>query len=226
MTDKTDNDLIFLGYHNENMTDANGISALEALLRFTEPAQSAKKHSTALYKACGSLAAVFDAPYNILTDQGLSMSQAILIKLVPAMTRRYLDDKFFSKNSPSKIRDFQRKLIAAFISSRSEQVLLVLRDKYDTELYFGIISKGSVNASEIYIKKILELALRYKASSAIIAHNHPSGLAYPSQLDSQSTLVIKNALSNLDIRLTNHYIIAANQVFSMADSAEFYDLFL
>lgn len=226
MIDNTEDSLIFLNNSNDYLTDASGISGLEALLSFTEPVTSAKKHAATLFKACGSLSAIFDAPYNILTDQGLTMNQAILIKLIPAMTRRYLDDKFFSKNSPSKIRDFQRKLIAAFISSRSEQVLLVLRDKYDTELYFGIISKGSVNASEIYIKKILELALRYKAASAIIAHNHPSGIAYPSELDSESTVIIKDALSNLNIALTNHYIVAANQVFSMADSSEFFDLFL
>ena len=75
-------------------------------------------------------------------------------------------------------------------------------------------------------KKIIELALRFKASSAVIAHNHPSGVSYPSQKDSESTIKIKNALNNVNVILKNHYIVAANNAFSMADSEEFFDLFL
>ena len=136
-----------------------------------------------------------------------------------------IDNFYFVVENISKSIDFYSSLLDSKPTNVTENRWADWGNE-DGKIYFGIISKGSVNASEIYIKKILELALRYKAASAIIAHNHPSGIAYPSELDSESTVIIKNALSNLNIALTNHYIVAANQVFSMADSSEFFDLFL
>ena len=209
-----------------NEKDMNGLSALEKLLSYTVSEEEAKRQTAQLIRACGSVSSVFDAPYTILTEQGLSMNQAVLIKLIPAITRKYLDSKYYSSDSATMIRDIKHKIIASFIGTTSEQVLLVLRDKFDTELYFGVISKGSVNASEIYIKKIIELARRYKAASAEIAHNHPSGISFPSEKDAESTLRIKNALHNINVDLTNHYIVAANKIFSMAESEDFFDLFL
>ncbi len=210
----------------EPADEKKNIAYLETLLSFTASKKDANMFSVKLLNACGSLSSVFDAPYSILTEVGLTMNQAVLIKLVPSITRKYLDDKYFSPHSKSIIADFKSKVVTAFIGVNYEQILLVLRDSKDTELYFGIVSKGSVNASEIYIKKIIELALQYQASSAVIAHNHPSGIAFPSQRDVTSTIKIKNALSAVDIKLTDHLITAGNKAFSMAESEDFFDIFL
>ncbi len=228
MSDNSDNlvELNIFSNMSEPIINQGSISALEMLLSYTSSKEEARRLTVKLLNACGSFSAVLDAPYSVLNEQGLSTNQSVLIKIIPAITRKYLDSKYFSKTAPAKISDFKTKIITAFIGSATEEVLLVLRDRFDTELYFGMVSKGSVNASEIYIKKIIELALRFKASSAVIAHNHPSGVSYPSQKDSESTIKIKNALNNVNVILKNHYIVAANNAFSMADSEEFFDLFL
>ena len=208
-----------------NEKDMNGLSALEKLLSYTVSEEEAKRQTAQLIRACGSVSSVFDAPYTILTEQGLSMNQAVLIKLIPAITRKYLDSKYYSSDSATMIRDIKHKIIASFIGTTSEQVLLVLRDKFDTELYFGVISKGSVNASEIYIKKIIELARRYKAASAEIAHNHPSGIALPSKKDIDTTIRIQHALNIMHIKLKDHYIFGNNNFCAMSTVKTFQDIF-
>lgn len=212
--------------NNEIINTIGNTAALETLLAYSMSAADAKNYAGKLLNACGSLSAVFDAPYSILLETGLNMSQAVLIKLIPAVTRRYLDDKFFSSSNNAYFTDFKSKVIAAFIGLNKEQVLLSLKDKNDTELYFGMISKGSVNSSEIYIKDMMELAMRNKAATVVIAHNHPSGIAYPSKRDIDSTMRIKFALETINVRLSDHYIIAGNNAFSMAKSEEFFDIFL
>ncbi len=205
---------------------AGDIETLEVLLSFAMPNKDAQALSARLINSCGSLSAVFEAPYSLLLDYGASSNQAVLIKLIPSLSRKYLDDKYYSEHSKRQIPLFKNKIIAAFIGAPSEKVILVLRDAAETELYFGTLSKGSVNASEVYTKQLIELAIQHKAASAILAHNHPSGIPYPSRKDIESTIKIKNILKSINIRLENHFIVAGNQTFSMAESEEFYDLFI
>ncbi len=211
---------------NSGLEDFTSEEALEYLLSFEMPPDNAAHTAAKLLDACGSFSAVLEAPYSILAENDLDEHKAILLKFLPQICRIYLDDKFFSENKRFDLEHFENKIIASFIGSNYEQVLLVLMDSNKKELYFGMINKGTVNASEIYLRKILEMCIQYHAAYAVIAHNHPSGIAFPSDKDIETTAKLKSALLSINVKLEDHYIIAANHSYSMAKNEDFFDIFI
>lgn len=213
----------FLASGLANFTD-NEI--IEFILSYGMPYTDNFEVAVKTIKACGSISAIMDAPHNILEEFGINENASILIKMIPQIGRVYLEDKYSNvsdKDNPRTIRD---KIIASFIGTEGEQVVLGLLDDKDNIKYFGVVNKGSINASEIYIRKIIELSMKHNAVSAVIAHNHPSGVAYPSSKDINSTIKLHDALAAIHVRLTNHFIVAGAQCYSMASNEEYFDMFL
>jgi DNA repair protein RadC len=80
------------------------------------------------------------------------------------------------------------------------------------------LSQGVVNAAEVSIRLIVEIALNNKATSVIMAHNHTSGLALPSREDELTTRRIASALAMVGITLKDHIVVAGDDYISFADS--------
>lgn len=192
--------------------------ALELLLFYCVHMKNTSELAHRLLDAFGSLSAVFDAPYDALRNFGLSETQAAFLKLIPEMSRLYIDDKH---NNFNKIIDYDNignSIIHKFIGRENENVLLLLLDAKGKEVFCGIVAKGSLNNTNLPVRKIVDFSLRYNAKSAIIAHNHPSGLALPSRDDLDATANISNALSLIGVRLLDHFIVADNDCVSLAQS--------
>jgi DNA repair protein RadC len=192
---------------------------LEILLYYVIPRKNTNDIAHRLLDAFGSLSSVFDAPIEALSKiEGVGRNSATLIKLLPELSRRYLDDKY---NSQSKIITNEiagQIFVNKFIGRINEHVILMLLDSKRKLLFCGVVSEGTVNAADIYVKKIVELALRYNASTAIVSHNHPSGIAMPSKEDILTTIEIKKTLDFVNIKLIDHIIVADNDYVSLADS--------
>ena len=97
-------------------------------------------------------------------------------------------------------------------------MLLLLMDAKFKEVYCGMVSVGSISSTDIPIRKIVDLAMRYNARSAVIAHNHPSGFAKPSSDDIKSTINIGNALGLIGVYLLDHFIVADGDCVSLRQS--------
>ncbi|GKW22287.1 DNA repair protein RadC [Pectobacterium araliae] len=80
-----------------------------------------------------------------------------------------------------------------------------------------IIALGGINSTEVHPREILKSALRHNAAAVILAHNHPSGWAEPSQADRHITDTLKNSLAQLDIRVLDHLVIGGDEVVSFAE---------
>jgi len=83
--------------------------------------------------------------------------------------------------------------------------------KYE-ELFFGTIDGASVHPREV-----VKHALKYNAAAVIFAHNHPSGVAEPSQADQRITDRLKSALLLVDVRVLDHMIVGDKEVLSFAE---------
>ncbi len=191
---------------------------LELLLFYAVPMKNTSVLAHKLLDAFGSISAIFDAPFDALVDAGLTESQAVMLKLIPDISRVYIDDKH---NNKSKVVDFDNvgeSIVRKFIGRENENVLVMLIDAKGKEVFCGIVSKGSLNDTILPIRKIVDFALRYNAKSAIVAHNHPSGVALPSRDDLDATINLKNALDLIGVRLLDHYIVADNDCVSLAQS--------
>ena len=77
---------------------------------------------------------------------------------------------------------------------------------------------GTVNSAGLSTRSVVEFALRMKATSVVLAHNHPSGIAVPSQEDVRTTRSVAAALDTVDVLLADHIVVADGEFVSMAES--------
>ena len=82
------------------------------------------------------------------------------------------------------------------------------------------ISRGTINQASVYPREIVRAALRHHSSALILAHNHPSGAAYPSDADIRLTRHIRQALALVEVRLLDHIIVTPTQAVSMAERGD------
>ena len=171
---------------------------LEMLLFYAIPRKNTNDIAHRLLEACGSLSAVFDAPIDILMQQGLSI----------------ITDENIGK-----------KMVHLFAGKNEECVYAFFLDAKGKEKYSGIISKGDASSAPLFSKDIVSIAARCKAVTVIIAHNHPSGVAFPSRADLEATADIADALDTIGIHLADHIIVADRDYISLSSTPPFSRMF-
>lgn len=172
-----------------------------------------------LLESFGSISAIFEAPVDSLIKAGVSESVAVYLHMIPDVCRVYYDDRNNSKvkviNEDNICGYFQHK----FIGRVDETIYLLLLDSKQKEIYCGVVATGTSCMSDVPVRKIVDLALRYNATSAVIAHNHPSGLAMPSKADINVTKILHTTLATVGINLLDHIIVADDDAYSLRQSA-------
>lgn len=195
---------------------------LELALYYAIPMKDTNPIAHRLLNKFGSLSAVFDAPIELLKEEGLSDNTAVFLKLIPDLLSVYMDDKFNNTDRIVSAETLPDKFINKFLGKDYEMVYLLLTDSKFKEIYCGIVSKGSVTNASINIPKICSLAVRYSARYAIIAHNHPSGICLPSNADIRVTTKLYQALKCINVELVDHFIVAENDCISLKESRVFF----
>lgn len=186
--------------------------ALELYLYYAIPRRDTNPLAHRLLDRYMTISGVCDAPIDeLMRDFGLSENAAVLLKLLPEMSRLYNESKFDTAH-PLDYDKVQEMIKTKFIGRTEEVVVLLLVDVKCKILFFDVISKGSINSTDVPIRKIVDLALRHNANLAFLAHNHPSGLAFPSNADINTTNILYNTLKSVGITLVDHYIVSDNEV--------------
>ncbi len=192
--------------------------ALELLLYYAVPRCDTNPMAHRLLEHFGSISAIFDAPVDVLKEAGVSETMATLLKIIPEFSRLYLDDKYNNKNKIINFDNLIEYFVNKFVGRNEETVMLLLADAKGKEIFSGVIAKGSLNTSDVPVRKVVDLSLRYNAKTAVLAHNHPSGVAIPSLADINTTRDIYDALSHINVLLVDHIIIADGDGISIAQS--------
>jgi len=194
-------------------------NVLELILFYSMPRRDTNPLAHELLDKFESLEAVFDAPADELSKiNGIGENTVTLLKLIPAVSRRYSIDKNKFDNildSTKKAGDF---LVPRYMYERDEVVYIICLDSKCMVICCKELARGVANSAAISIRKIAELALSKNATSIIISHNHPDGLALPSMEDELTTKHIKAILDSMGIALKDHIIVAGTDYVSMADS--------
>lgn len=191
---------------------------LELLLFYAIPRQDTNETAHRLIQRFGSLQGVLHAaPEELTSVEGVGENAAVLVRLVGDMALRARCSSLPQKvlNSPDRTGAYFMELLAG---EKKEMLYQVCLDAKGKLLTCRCISKGSVAASPVSVRQVVENALYAGASSIILAHNHPSGVALPSQQDLLVTRQIQEALSPLNIRLADHVVVADSDYVSMAES--------
>lgn len=191
---------------------------LELALFYAIPRKNTNVVAHELLDKFGTVDAVFDAPMNVLKEvEGIGESAAVFIKMISGVARIYMERKFKNIEKAPNMSDINDKITFKFIGRTEELVVIVLLDAKGKVLYEGVVNKGTVNAVDIYARKIIELIVLYNASSVIIAHNHPSGFAVPSVEDIESTSKLNKVLKSMHVELLDHIIVADGDYVSLRD---------
>ncbi|MBN1382978.1 MAG: DNA repair protein RadC [Deltaproteobacteria bacterium] len=192
--------------------------SLELLLSYAIPRKDIKPLAKNLLTAFGSIKGVMDADITDLKQiRGIGLHTALLIKIVKDILKLYLKDR--AKDSPqiSSTSDLLNYLKIAMGGLKDEQFRVIYLDSQNKIIDIEILQEGIVNQAVVYPRKVVENALKQKASALILVHNHPSGFLKPSEADIRLTKIIKETAKMLDILIHDHIIIGENRFFSFRE---------
>ncbi len=190
---------------------------LELLLFYAIPRKDTNEIAHSLIKRFGSLAKVLSADItDIAQVEGMGMYSATLIKLTSEVARTFWIAGNKEKVSILGVEDAINYACALLKGKPYEELFVICLDKsYNVQAYKSI-SSSSVDTITISVKAVAEIAIRNAAAYVIIAHNHPGGVAVPSDEDIALTLKICDGLNLLGIGFADHIIVAEEDFFSFS----------
>ncbi|MCK9200092.1 MAG: DNA repair protein RadC [Gallionella sp.] len=200
---------------------ASSLSDAELLaifLRTGVVGKSAVDLARELLQQFGSLTRLFAA----LEDEfcaihGMGQAKYVQLQAVLEMSRRALQEELQrgdALGSPHAVRDYLQLLLGA----RQQEVFLVLfLDTQHRVLAFEELFHGTLGQTSVYPREVVKRALSHNAAAVILAHNHPSGVAEPSQSDRLLTDALKQALGLVDVRVLDHFVVGGGQALSFAE---------
>lgn len=194
------------------------VQALELLLFYAIPRRDTNPVAHALLDHFGSLDAVFAASERELCDvPGVGKNTAALILLVPQIFKRSRVAAASEKRYIRNGREAAEYLRPRLDHEREEVALMICLDSQMSVINCVEIARGSINSVEFNIRRVVEIAMKSKASNVILAHNHPEGSPRMSREDDLVTGRIYKALDLMNIRLFDHIIVAGEQYASIND---------
>lgn len=197
----------------------NDVNVLELLLYYAIPRKDTNPVAHRLIDTFGSLAGVLDAPLEMLvTRGGVSQNTALLLKLVPEVSRRQQISRMKERRYMDTTQKCAEYMLPFFYGATVELVYLLALDAKCMVLDCVKISTGEVNSASLSPRSVVERALGLKATSVVLAHNHPSGIAVPSEEDINVTQRIQQALNLVGVYLADHVVVAGDDYVSMMDS--------
>lgn len=224
------NDSIHVGHRarlrkrflDEGLDTFNEINALELLLFYCVPRKDTNELAHRLINHFGNYTNVLNAPISeLIKVEGVSEHIATYLAIQGAAVRYYMINRKFDGIIVNTTEDYGNILIPYFIGKRNETVYILCLDAKCKVLCCREVSEGSVNAASISMRKIMDVVLSSNATSVVLAHNHPSGVALPSQEDFQTTYHVAKALRAVDVILVDHLIVADSDYVSLAQSGAF-----
>lgn len=144
----------------------------------------------------------------------LSLSAQQTVREALNLLERQLREPGATFTSTTAVRDWLHLQLATL--EREEFVVLFL-DNQHRLIVHETLFKGSISHTEVHIREVVKSCLRHNAAAVILAHNHPSGYAEPSDADRRITTLLKQALDLMDIRLLDHLVVGGMDIVSFAE---------
>ena len=200
---------------------AGALSEAELLaifLRTGISGKSAVELGRELIRRFGSLQRLFAATLDeVSVVRGLGPAKYVQLQAVVEMARRALSEQIGERDalsSPHAVRDF----LQLSLGGRPHEVFIAMfLDAQNRLLGSEELFRGTLTQTSVYPREVVKTALRYNAAGVIFAHNHPSGVAEPSRADELLTQTLKQALSLVEIKTLDHFIVAGTRTVSFAE---------
>lgn len=206
-------------FMDEGLDHFSDIQVLELLLFYAIARQDTNPIAHRLLDHFGSLSQVLEAPVEELCKvEGVGENTAVYLRLVTQVGRWYQKDRAARVKMLPTLESCARYLQPYFFGQSVETVYLLCLDAKCKLLCCRKIAQGDVNSTDLSIRKIVETALSANASSVLLAHNHPGGMAIPSYEDIHTTQNVAAALQAVDVNFVDHLVICDDDYVSLMQS--------
>ena len=200
---------------------ASALSDAELLALFLRtglPGKTAVDLGRDLLDQFGSIRGLLDAPTKSLcSTKGIGLAKAAQLQAVLEVARRHMSETLANRDvfdSPEVTRKY---LTLALRNYQHEVFMALFLDSQHALIDAVELFKGSIAAAPVYPREVVKVALAKNAAAVIFAHNHPSGVAEPSDADLQITRRLQKALALVDINVLDHMIVGDGDVTSLAE---------
>lgn len=171
-----------------------------------------------LLKEFGSLGALFGCDEkSFYQHKGLGQATYVQLQAVLEMSKRYLAETLSRSSVLSNPKATVDYLLHHLKQRDREAFLLLYLDNQHCVLGQEVLFEGTLNASMVYPREVVKQVLKFGANAVILAHNHPSGLAEPSEEDKRVTARLEAALELIDVRVLDHIVLGDGQYVSFAE---------
>lgn len=183
-------------------------SELLSILFQRGPAGQALTLSRRLLVRFGGLRKTLNAtPDELVSISGIGEVRLATLKALRELARRYFEETLPLGEAIRSPADTETFLLARLRDRPHEVFCCLYLDNRHRVLRFEELFRGTIDGTSVYPREIVKQALSVNAAAVILAHNHPSGVAEPSQADERITRRVKSALELVDIRLLDHLVI-------------------
>jgi DNA repair protein RadC len=198
-------------------TSLSDAELVAVLLRTGIRGKSAVDLGRELIREFGGLGGLLAAGAALRRIRGLGAAKSAQFIAALELARRSIDEQLRQRSaltSPSAVRDYLRLTLGA----RPHEVFVCIWvDAQHKVIAVEESFRGTLTQTSVYPREIVKAALAANAAAVIFAHNHPSGVAQPSQADELLTRSLKEALALVDVRVLDHFVVAGNQTLSFAE---------
>ncbi|GHF89172.1 UPF0758 protein [Thalassotalea marina] len=172
-----------------------------------------------LLNTFGSISAIFQANKEEFCHiRGLGVAKFVQLQACLEMSKRYLTEELQQKTALTSSQDSKQFLVAQLRDETREVFAVLFLNTQHQVISFDKLFYGTINAAAVYPRVVAEQALKHRAASVILSHNHPSGLSSPSNADIRLTTQLVQALDLIDIKVLDHIIVAGHKSYSFADN--------
>lgn len=150
---------------------------------------------------------------------GLGPAKYAQLQAALELTRRAVAEQFQREAlcSPQAVRQYLR---SQFALQTHESFVVLFLDVKNRLIGCEEMFRGTLTHTSVYPREVVKAALRRNAAAVILAHNHPSGVAEPSEADLRLTNALVQALSLVDVRVLDHFVVAGSHVHSFAEHGQ------
>lgn len=209
-------------FRREGLDNFDELYVLELLLFYCIPRKDTNPIAHRLLEQFGSLTAVLEAsPEELEKVEGINKTTSTFLSLITQVGRYYQVRRAEPGDILRTSGQCGNYLMPYFFGRDTETVFMLCLDAKCKVICCKKVGEGNVNSANIPIRRVVEMALSANATSVVLAHNHPSGLALPSADDVQTTLRVSAALETVEIALADHIVVCGDDFISMAQSQYF-----
>ncbi len=149
-------------------------------------------------------------------SKGVGQAKYVQLQAVVEMSRRYLSERMQRGDALNSVDDVKNYLKSSLQKYPFEVFACLFLDNKHRVIKYEELFRGTIDSSTVHPREVVRRALHHNAAAIVLAHNHPSGVAEPSQSDQMITDKLKHALGLIDVRLLDHFIIG-DEVTSFAE---------